>query len=154
VLLAGLAGCLALSACTSMSDGSRVSAHESLGGIGPSRPAASLSAVHCVHSITWLVLKPDGSTSTHPLGSPLNLHVGDRMMLSGAPGCHLSLSAQDSGVGVLRSIGGAPRGFLAVGPGHGTVQPYHAACDLSDDPECLGGVAVLPSMTVSVTDAA
>ena len=126
----------------------------------PMGPPASLPSSQvtpgpeaCAKSIEWVISTPSGGTSTHEIGAPMSIHVGDRMVLSAAPGCHMSFSTRCLGQGVLDPIGESTRGFVAIEPGRARVRSQHAMCDGNPDPQCIGGVALLPAMSVRVIPA-
>jgi hypothetical protein len=105
----------------------------------------------CGGSIAWTVTSVAGDKSQHDLGTSLTLQVGDTVMLTSLPGCHMSFSAHSVRPGVLRPIGEPARGFEAIRAGHTTVKSSHAMCDgPSPDPECIGGLAPLPAESVTV----
>jgi hypothetical protein len=147
-----IAACSLLVACTGTDGGLVAGKSEASPAFGVSEPAASASTIQaCDESISWTVSTPTGDPVAYPIGTPLTLAVGDRMVLSAAPGCQMSFTAQKVGSDVLKPTHETSAAFLAIAPGQARVKAYHAMCDGSSVPDCLGGVAILPEVIVRVT---
>jgi hypothetical protein len=107
----------------------------------------------CIQSVAWVVTHSGGNATRQTVWQSVRLVVGDRIALTAASGCKLSLGATPLRSGVLSGLSAGPQ-LTAVAPGLVLVFVYYAMCDGNPDPQCRGGIASMGEQPVEVVSAA